>query len=118
MRISDWSSDVCSSDLDAERRKGRFLAGNGFMADARTGRTAVAGPPRSPVGRALERLQPTNEAGPQCGARGSQNASGQCLQTNVEYEPAQSDAPSGSTGSAFCQHGKWPAIPRGEREML
>src|SRR3546814_2987090 len=33
MRISDWSSDVCSSDLDLEARKLAALAGLGALCD-------------------------------------------------------------------------------------
>src|SRR3546814_11823388 len=31
MRISDWSSDVCSSDLPASRRTGRVIVVEGYM---------------------------------------------------------------------------------------
>src|SRR3546814_7520456 len=41
MRISDWSSDVCSSDLDADLEKAIYGAVSGIF--AATGQTCIAG---------------------------------------------------------------------------
>src|SRR3546814_3107972 len=52
MRISDWSSDVCSSDLTADNRARR----------ARSGRAATAAPPGSRLcrsGSPLRGVSPT-----------------------------------------------------------
>src|SRR3546814_5298657 len=38
MRISDWSSDVCSSDLDALAAQAEHLAGLGFLRNPDLGR--------------------------------------------------------------------------------
>src|SRR3546814_18254070 len=45
MRISDWSSDVCSSDLDADRQR-------------RASAAAAAAPPRRPVAHPMPRVAP------------------------------------------------------------
>src|SRR3546814_7133660 len=46
MRISDWSSDVCSSDLPAERAARRLADDAGRGVEAR-GRRRAAGPRRA-----------------------------------------------------------------------
>src|SRR3546814_8881007 len=48
MRISDWSSDVCSSDLIAQRRQQGGIVGVGFKPDL-----GLAKAPRDMLGRAL-----------------------------------------------------------------
>src|SRR3546814_3987044 len=57
MRISDWSSDVCSSDLT--RTPGRGSVAGGAAGDGGRGRarTAVAGPPVRPSGTLAERSE-------------------------------------------------------------
>src|SRR3546814_16425780 len=54
MRISDWSSDVCSSDLT--RTPGRGSVAGGAAGDGGRGRArnAVAGPPVRPSGTLAE----------------------------------------------------------------
>src|SRR3546814_5480354 len=45
MRISDWSSDVCSSDLDALLKKGRIGAAGLIVVTGSVERQNPAGPP-------------------------------------------------------------------------
>src|SRR3546814_3110315 len=73
MRISDWSSDVCSSDLDVRRRPGdpdRRLprtraAGDGAAGDRALGRALRLHPERAPgrFRRALGGRTPGDDAG-------------------------------------------------------
>src|SRR3546814_2519920 len=51
MRISDWSSDVCSSDLGSHRRHWYRFVADGIPSDTGTVRTAPA------AGAALDRLR-------------------------------------------------------------
>src|SRR3546814_20545248 len=45
MRISDWSSDVCSSDLPVEGEEGRFIVVATTRPETMLGDTGVAVPP-------------------------------------------------------------------------
>src|SRR3546814_14466845 len=56
MRISDWSSDVCSSDLEVEQQAGDDTVGNGHL---------VAAPAQPAAGH----LQPIVDAGGTLGRR-------------------------------------------------
>src|SRR3546814_16014469 len=57
MRISDWSSDVCSSDLRTPARKGAGWAAGRSRQTRDIGRAASAGPERR-EGPAIRGLQP------------------------------------------------------------
>src|SRR3546814_19079150 len=73
MRISDWSSDVCSSDLQRYRGLGVLAGGNrcrlmhGYQPECGTGHGRGAGAPLTP-GRVLFAMDLRHTAG---GARGA-----------------------------------------------
>src|SRR3546814_16165919 len=80
MRISDWSSDVCSSDLSVESTTDyiqsvqRSLAGNpGLMNLA--GAAALGGP-SSPFAPIVAALMPNGPGGPFCQSAASPNDGG------------------------------------------
>src|SRR3546814_9277106 len=54
MRISDWSPDVCSSDLTRTRGRGSVAGGAAGDGGRGRARTAVAGPPVRPSGTLAE----------------------------------------------------------------
>src|SRR3546814_11235146 len=67
MRISDWSSDVCSSDLPPKRERGRLLSGQRPPAARQTGEHAMSeagtlsGAARSGSSAARQRWAPWND---------------------------------------------------------
>src|SRR3546814_19281659 len=70
MRISDWSSDVCSSDLEVEQQAGDDTVGNGHL---------VAAPAQPAAGH----LQPKVDAGGTLGRRRSEErrVGNECVRT-------------------------------------
>src|SRR3546814_1762861 len=65
MRISDWSSDVCSSDLRAQLCRNASHPGQGYRPrNQRSGRRPQAGPARPCQGKITRRLFPYRSAAP------------------------------------------------------
>src|SRR3546814_4102713 len=60
MRISDWSSDVCSSDLDAVARAGASAARSRLLAGARAAEGGAFRPDAAVPRRAREAGQPAH----------------------------------------------------------
>src|SRR3546814_17713903 len=56
LRISDWSSDVCSSDLGAEQRRRQGLRGDAARRQGRGGgrESALSGEGRIGIGRGVQ----------------------------------------------------------------
>src|SRR3546814_8057051 len=73
MRISDWSSDVCSSDLDLARGPGRLGDAVGLRHPEHDGIDAVTGAPQAGATAHLELLvEPITDVttGPRVGVAG------------------------------------------------
>src|SRR3546814_4126416 len=78
MRISDWSSDVCSSDLDADDVRGKLARQH--LCDAVVRRDAIADVARKPLVEEIDRQAqdvPKELGGP--------------LQRQLQFQPAEID---------------------------
>src|SRR3546814_6334003 len=81
MRISDWSSDVCSSDLFSRHRTTRNADGREAFAMAH----AILALDQQALGGADKACKPAVEPGSRCGAEASEIGRASCRARVCQY---------------------------------